>query len=309
MQVIRHVNHDLPPLAVAIGNFDGMHQGHLAVIARMHQHAAEQRALPAVLTFTPHPRRFFMPQTPPFALETMRLRLMRLRTHGVHTAVVARFDAAFAALTPAQFMQEVLARCLNAKAVITGENFAFGARRAGTASLLREWGAQQGVVVDTVPALTLADGSVCSSSAIRHALEHGDMAQAAVMLGRRYAMEGRVVHGDGRGRGLGFATANVRLQPDIKPPLFGVYAVRAHSSDGVHAAVANVGVRPTIGTRLAPQLEVHLFDFAGNLYGQRLRIEFVGHIRAEKKFDSLPALVDQMHRDCLSAKTMLEQQP
>jgi riboflavin kinase/FMN adenylyltransferase len=310
MQLIRQLTpHAVPPSSVAIGNFDGLHLGHQAVMGRMQALAAQLGLAPAVLTFAPHPRKFFAPHSPDFALEPIAERLRHLRHAGVTHVAMPRFNAGFAAQSPAQFLNDVLGEALQARAVITGENFAFGAHRAGNVAQLREWGSAHGIAVETVPPVRLADGTICSSSAIRQLVESGDVARAGVLLGRPYRISGRVVHGDGRGRELGFPTANVTLPRGIKLPAYGVYAVRALCRGVAHNAVANLGLRPTIGAQHQPKLEVHLFDYAGDLYGARMEVQFISHIRPEQKFDSLPTLVNQMHRDCIAAQVVLKAAP
>ncbi len=314
MQLIRRPERHLSPspLAVAIGNFDGLHMGHRAVITEMKSLAARAGLTPTVLTFEPHPRSFFAPHTPPFKLEPLHMKLRRLRAAGVERVVIPRFNADFAALSPEQFLNDVLASQLKAKIVVTGENFAFGAKRAGTSDMLRTWGIAQGVTVETVKPVVMTDGTICSSTAVRQALMAGDMARAQQLLGRPYAIIGPVVHGDKRGAGLGFPTANMNLPPQVKLPAYGVYAVKVqvrHSaaySNKTFDAVANFGLRPTVGHASAPRLEVHLFDFTGNLYGLRLDLCFIARLREEKRFDSLSQLTAQIAIDCIEAKKVLE---
>jgi riboflavin kinase/FMN adenylyltransferase len=314
MQLIRYLDKPLKsPSAVAIGNFDGLHLGHQAVIAQMQALAARHGLVPTVLTFEPHPRAFFTPHTQPFKLESLPMKLRHLREAGVECLAMPRFDAAFAALTPEQFLHEVLGTQLKAKAVITGDNFAFGAKRAGTSDGLRAWGKANGIIIETVEPVVMADGTVCSSTAVRASVSEGNMVRAAQLLGRPYAIAGRVMHGDKRGHGLGFPTANVAVPLHLKLPATGVYAVRArviHSpvyAGKTYDAVANFGLRPTVANTTAPRLEAHLFDFAGDLYGARLEIDFIARLREEKRFDTLAALTAQIAADCVDAKTALRQ--
>lgn len=305
MQLIRTLpTHADAATAVAIGNFDGLHIGHQAVLARMMLAAADAQIVPSVLTFEPHPRAFFAPHAPHFRLKRLADKLRLLRRAGVARVYMPRFNAAFAAHSAEDFLQEILARRMGAKVVVTGEDFAFGKNRGGDAAMLRAWGAAHGVTVITVPGV-MVEGVACSSSAIRHAIGHGDMAVATALLGRAYNLSGRVVHGDGRGAELGFATANVALAPGLKLPAHGVYAVRAVLRGSVHDAVANLGVRPTVAHGAAASLEVHLFDMAGAMYGERMEVQFVQKIRAEQKFDSLAALTAQIAQDCDKAKQIL----
>lgn len=291
--------------AVAIGNFDGLHLGHAAVIDTM-KHAAQQQGLAsAVLTFEPHPRRYFSPDAPMFRIEPVSGKLRRLKEAGVQQVYAPRFGADFAALTAQQFLDRVLKEQLKAKVVVTGENFAFGKGREGNIDTLREWGAKNGVEIITVGAVT-ANGEACSSSAIRQALAAGDMAQARALLGHAYSITGRVVRGAEKGRQLGFPTANIHLAKGMKLPHYGVYAVRVLGyQDKQFDAVANLGIKPTVGSK-HPTLEAHLFDFSGELYGRKLTIVFGLKLRDEKKFESLAQLTHQIAEDCLAAKKALE---
>ncbi len=214
------------------------------------------------------------------------------------------FNAKFAALSATAFLDQVLGQQIGAKVVVTGEDFAFGKDRGGDAAMLRAWGAAHGVNVIHVPAV-MVGGMACSSSAVRHAIGAGDMALAARMLGRSYAISGRVMHGDGRGAQLGFATANIALARDLKLPAHGVYAVRAMLHGKAYEAVANLGVRPTVSQGARPSLEVHLFEAPGMIYGERMEVQFVQKLRDEKKFDSLAALTHQIADDCAAAKIAL----
>lgn len=305
MQLIRALPpHADCPTAVAIGNFDGVHRGHQAVLDAMLQAAQAGGFTPSVLTFEPHPRRVFAPQAAAFRLEPLAMKLCRLRAAGVARVYMPRFTAAFAQITAEAFLDEVLGQSLGARAVVTGENFAFGHGRGGSVALLRQWGTMQDVRIITVPPWMVA-GVPSSSSAIRAALAAGEVAAANAMLGRPYRIAGRVRHGDGRGAGLGFATANLALPPGCKLPAYGVYAVRAHVDGQVLEGVANLGVRPSVHVAAAPNLEVHLFDTDRMLYGQRMEVDFYGHLRGEQKFASLPELRAQIARDCDAAKAAL----
>ena len=305
MQLIRH----LPltpdrPTAVAIGNFDGLHQGHQAVLAAMVAAARDQGAVPSVLTFEPHPRLFFQPGTPVFRLERLRTKLRRLAAAGVARVYMPHFNAAFAGMDADEFLMRILGQSLGAAAVVTGENFAFGRGRAGNSDQLRAWGQAEGVATITVPPVTVG-GVICSSSAIRDSLRLADVGRAGALLGRPYQLDGRVIHGDGRGAGIGFPTANVALPPGLLLPRYGVYAVRTTVGDATYNGVANLGVKPTVSAIAKPGLEVHLFDTNADLYGARMAVEFVAPIRAEQKFDGLPALVAQIGRDGDMARQLL----
>ena len=305
MQLIRHLAAASDrPTSVAIGNFDGLHLGHQAVIGAMVSAAARQKAVPSVLTFEPHPRRFFTPDLPSFRLERLGTKLTRLQAAGVERVYMPRFDRAFAAMSAEEFLEGVLGRSLGAKVVVTGENFVFGKGRSGDVALLRQWGAANEVEILAVP--YVMDGAKAySSSAVRAALAEGDMPHVAQLLGRAYTLSGRVVHGDGRGAGIGFPTANVALPLVLKLPAWGVYAVRVRVDGVPYDGVANLGVKPTLTQNTRPNLEVHLFDCAADLYGTKMEVTFVERIRGEQKFDGLDALVAQIGRDCATARTLL----
>ena len=309
MQLIRQLT-SAPPVsrAVASGNFDGLHVGHQSVIAAMRRAAIMHGAVPSVLTFEPHPRLFFAPTAPVFRLETLATKLRRLGDAGVEQVVMPRFDAAFAALRAEAFLDDVLKKMLNVRAVVVGDNFAFGKNRGGDVAMLRAWGAANGIEIIVVPPVMVA-GAACSSSAIRAAIGAGDVETAATLLGRPYQFAGRVMHGDGRGRTIGFATANLALPGRLKLPAHGVYAVRATVNGTTHDAVANLGVRPTVANVTRPSLEVHLFDFNQTIYGALMQVEFLSKIRDEKKFAGLAELTAQIEQDCIKAKIILASNP
>lgn len=297
------------PMAVAIGNFDGLHRGHQAVITAMVKAAQARDLLPGVLTFEPHPRRFFQPDVAPFRIERLRTKLARLEQAGVARIVMPKFDATFTRITAQDFLDDVLGRRLNAKAVVTGENFAFGHQRQGTSAMLQAWGIQHHVEIITVPPVItppkMGPELVCSSSAARAAIAAGDMTLTARILGRSYMISGRVIHGDGRGATLGFPTANVALPPGLMLPVYGVYAVHASVGDATFKGVANLGIRPTIGGYQQPSLEVHLFDFKQDIYGKTMRVFFVKHLRHEVTFDGMDSLVKQITHDCELARHLM----
>jgi riboflavin kinase/FMN adenylyltransferase len=305
MHLIRRLPEALDrPTAVAIGNFDGLHRGHQAVITAMTRAADAYELMPTVLTFEPHPRRFFKPDVPDFRLERVRAKFARIAQEGVECAVVPRFNAAFASMPADVFMEEVLAHRLNAKAIAVGENFVFGHKRAGDIDLLKRWGSYHDIEIIAVPPVMVGD-NVCSSSAVRTAIAVGDMPQAARLLGRAYMLSGRVVHGEARGRTMGFPTANLALPPGLLLPAYGVYAVYVGVGSANYSGVANFGVRPTIENDGRPTLEVHLFDMHEDLYGQPMRVFMVKQLRAEMKFESKEALIMQIAQDCLQARVAL----
>jgi riboflavin kinase/FMN adenylyltransferase len=292
------------PVALTIGNFDGVHNGHQAMLARLVA-AARARGLTAtVLTFEPHPREFFAPQSAPTRLTNVREKLELLAAHGVDRVHIRRFSAAFAALSPEAFVERMLVGTLAARWVLVGDDFRFGAKRAGDFAFLADAARRHGFDLEAMP--TVSDGGVrVSSSAVREALARGELARAHALLGRAYSISGRVVHGNKLGRALGFATANVQLKHN-RPPLWGIFAVRVH---GIGASprpgVASLGIRPTVHAAGKPVLEVHLFDFTGELYGAHLRVEFLAKLRDEEKYADLDTLKAQIARDCVAARDVL----
>jgi riboflavin kinase/FMN adenylyltransferase len=295
---------ELRGATAALGNFDGVHLGHRAVIEAARD-AAPGRPL-GVVTFAPHPRRFFQPGLPPFELMTPEIRARRLDKLGVDALFLLDFDAALSRMTAEAFCADVLAARFGLGHVAVGSDFCFGAGRKGTAETLREQGARLGFGV-TVAALRAAGGVEISSTAIRAALAEGRPGDAAAMLGHWHRIEGPVLHGDKRGRTLGYPTANMALE-GLMPPRFGVYAVIADVLDGPCAGqfhgVASLGVRPMFALD-RPSFEVHLFDFDGDLYGATLSVALVAWLRPELRFDGLEALVAQMDRDSAEARARL----
>jgi riboflavin kinase/FMN adenylyltransferase len=290
--------------AVAIGNFDGLHLGHRAVIAAMARAAEANGLVPSALTFEPHPRRFFTPGAENFRIERLSDKLRGLVRAGVKDVVMPRFNAAFASMSPEQFLDKVLGQQLNAKAVVTGKNFAFGHKRGGTIQMLRAWGESQGVEIITVPPVRVGS-DICSSSAVRAAIAAGDMTQAATLLGRSHQLRGRVRHGEKRGRTIGFPTANIVPAHGLLLPPYGVYAIRAEVNGTLYDGVANLGIRPTIGSYAQATLEAHLFDFCHEIYGSSISVSLCAFIRPEQTFEGLDALKVQIAKDCETAKTIL----
>jgi riboflavin kinase/FMN adenylyltransferase len=281
----------------AIGNFDGVHRGHQYLI-RM---AMETGRPGAVVTFEPHPRVFFQPDKPFFRLTPEPVKLAIFERLGLAGVFLRRFGKDLASLTAEEFV-DLLHRDLHVSGVVIGHDFHFGRGREGNPARMQELCAARGLDCLVAPAVTEGSEPV-SSSAIRGALEAGDVALANRLLGYRWFARAEVRHGDKRGRELGYPTANMRLPEDCRLH-HGIYAVRAAFGDRLVDGVASFGRRPTFDNG-APLLEVHLFDFAGDLYGQSLDVEFVGWIRDEKRFDGIPALIEQMDRDSAEARRML----
>jgi riboflavin kinase/FMN adenylyltransferase len=301
---------EVPPDArgasVAMGNFDGVHLGHQAVIALARDQAARQGAPLGIVTFEPHPRQHFAPDAPPFRLMNAEARANRLAKLGVKLLYELPFGAALAGMPPEAFARTVLAQGLGVAHVVVGADFRFGRGRAGTAEELRRLGEILGFGV-TRADLVAAEGEEISSTAIREALSEGRPRDAARMLGHWHRIEGAVRDGDKRGRTIGYPTANMSID-DLHPPRFGIYAVKADVLSGPHAGsylgAASVGVRPMFGEN-RPNLETFLFDFSGDLYGAHLSVALVEYLRPEATFSSLEALVAQMDADCARAREIL----
>ncbi|HEV7873636.1 MAG TPA: bifunctional riboflavin kinase/FAD synthetase [Enterovirga sp.] len=288
---------------IAIGNFDGMHRGHRRLIELAREEAGQRGAVSAMLTFDPHPRAFFQPGALLFRLTPEPVKEKVARAFGLDAAFVLRFDAALAATSAEGFVSGLLADKLGASGLVVGDNFHFGRGRQGTPAILAELAVQAGLTCAIVPAVEI-DGEVVSSSRIRAALGDGDIATANRLLGYRWFVQGEVVHGDKRGRDLGFPTANVRLDPACGLR-HGIYAVRITTAPGeVREGVASFGRRPTFDDG-APVLETFVFDFAGDLYGREVEIEFVAWIRGEERFESAKTLVARMQQDAHEARELL----
>jgi len=293
MQVFRHIPATLQQsCALAIGNFDGMHLGHQALLAQLKQSAETFNLEAAVMTFEPHPREFFTPESAPARLCSLREKLEYFAQAGVERVYVCRFNQRFAKVTAEVFMHDILRNSINAQVILVGEDFRFGAKRAGSVSDF----VAEGFNLVSLPQVNLADVRV-SSTRVRSALADGRLDEAAQLLGRGYSISGKVVHGAKRGRQLGFPTANVHMRHE-RPALRGVYAVKL---DGLNA-VANLGVRPTIAGVPKLSLEVHVLDFNQDLYGKHVHVEFLHKIRDEMKFESLDALKAQIANDVKLAR-------
>jgi riboflavin kinase/FMN adenylyltransferase len=290
-------------LAVTVGNFDGVHRGHWAMLERLKAKAAELGVKSCVLTFEPHPREFFAPETAPARLTRLAAKLAVLRDAGVDRVHVARFDAKFAAQTPEEFVQEVLVEKLRCAWLLVGRDFRYGARRSGDFARLEASSLEHGFELEAMPEVKHA-GQRISSSAVREALRSGELEKARDLLGRPYSIAGRVVHGDRLGRELGCATANIRLPH--KPPLSGIFVVETLGVPNAlrtpWPSVASIGVRPTVKEDAVPLLEVHLFGFDGDLYGRRLEVKLLHKLRDEEKFPDLETLKNAIARDAADAR-------
>ncbi|MBX9814239.1 MAG: bifunctional riboflavin kinase/FMN adenylyltransferase [Proteobacteria bacterium SG_bin5] len=288
---------------VALGNFDGFHLGHQAVVGRAIARARAEGRPALVATFDPHPVRHFKPDAPPFRLTTLDQRARLFAEAGAQAMVVFRFDQALAALSAEEFVARRLVELLGAAGVVTGEDFTFGRARGGNVAVLAELGARHGFSVDTVAPVS-AEGEPVSSSRIRALLQAGDPRGAARLLTRPFAIEGVVRHGDKLGRTIGYPTANIALGPYLRPA-YGIYAVRARLADGrVLPGAANLGIRPSFDPP-KELLETFLFDFSGDLYGETIEVALIEYLRPEAKFDDLAALTAQMDADCAEARRRL----
>ncbi|MEO9465369.1 bifunctional riboflavin kinase/FAD synthetase [Sulfitobacter pontiacus] len=288
----------------AIGNFDGVHLGHRSVIDMAR--AALPDAPLGVVTFEPHPREYFAPDAPPFRLMGAEARAHQLQKIGVDKLYELGFDAALSGLSPRAFAQEVIVDGLGLRHVVVGADFRFGKARAGTVDQLQAFGAEMGFGVTIAPLMAKGPDTV-SSTAIRNALTEARPRDAAAMLGHWHRVEGPILHGEKRGRELGYPTANMSID-GLHPPAFGVYAVLVDVLEGPQAGryhgVASLGVRPMFGENKA-NLETFIFDFKGDLYGKHVSVALVDHLRGEEKFDSLEALITQMDADSAQARSIL----
>jgi len=302
-----HVTHGsiapgVGPQALTIGNFDGVHRGHQAMLERTVARARALKLPSCVLTFEPHPREFFSPATAPSRLTRLRDKLELMAAAGVGRVHVARFDARLAALAAERFVEDVVARGLRAAWLLVGRDFRFGAKRAGDFALLERLAGRHGYELEAMPEVALA-GERVSSSAVRAALAAGNLAAAERLLGRPYTMSGRVAHGKKLGRELGFPTANLVLRR--QPPLAGIFVVecRIEGESQWRPAVASVGRRPTVNPSALPLLEVHLLDYSAELYQHHLQVKFLAKLREEQKYDGVPALRAAIGRDAAQART------
>ncbi len=292
--------------SVAIGNFDGVHLGHRAVIEQTRKVAKENGSPLGILTFEPHPREYFAPDAPAFRLMNAEAKLHRLEKLGVEILYQLNFNAALSGLTAEQFASDVISKGLGLKHVVVGADFCFGKGRMGTAATMVELGRKYGFGV-TIAELVSDNGEIFSSTAIRKALSEGRPEDAKRMLGHWHRIDAEVINGDQRGRELGYPTANLSLD-GLHLPKFGVYAVLVDVLDGPHKGryhgAASIGMRPTFGVNI-PNLEVYIFDFSGDIYGAAISVALVAFQRPEEKYDSLEALIKQMDADCVESRRIL----
>jgi riboflavin kinase/FMN adenylyltransferase len=288
---------------LTVGNYDGVHLGHQRMIGVLRQRAAELRCPATVLVFEPSSKEFIDPEGAPPRLTRWREKFLALAGLGVERLVTLRFDDRVRAMTPQCFVDELIVTALGTRHMVVGDDFRYGSNACGTIETLSAAGQARGFGVEQIAPFVL-DSVRVSSTAVRERLERGDCSGAARLLGRRYRMIGRVVRGAELGRTLGFPTVNLRLLRR-KSPLWGVFAVRVYGIESRPLdAVANLGTRPTVDGS-EPLLEAHIFDFAGDLYGLPIEVEFIAKLRDEAKFDSLAAMVEQMKRDAMQARDVL----
>ena len=292
------------PLFLAIGVFDGVHRGHQAVISTSADHARAANGTPVVVTFDPHPEKVLRPQHAPHLLTATQHKIALIRNLGVGHLLIITFDKQFAATEPEDFVQQLVGHSNPLREICVGHEWSFGKNRRGNLELLKKLGAQFNFDVIGVPPVR-SNGEVVSSTSIRQAVEKGDFAKAAAMLGREYTILGTVTHGDNLGKKIGFPTANLSAHSEQFPPN-GVYAAEARIDGELHRGVVNLGVRPTIATGKSERvLEIHLFDFDGDIYGKDIEARFVQYLRPEEKFDSVNDLVAQIRRDVDQAREIL----
>jgi riboflavin kinase/FMN adenylyltransferase len=302
MRILRHLPaRGAGPVALTVGNFDGVHLGHRAMLELLDGAARARRLRSCVMSFEPHPREFFSPDQAPTRLTSLREKLELLAQAGVDQVHVRRFDYDFARITAEEFIRSVLVDGLGVRWLLVGDDFRFGARRQGDVAMLRDAGTRHGFEIVQMESFSV-DGIRVSSTAVRERLARGDLAEAARLLGRPYSISGRVVRGDRLGKQLGFATANVQMKHN-RPPLAGIFVVEVLGlGERPLEGVASLGVRPTVKAGGAPVLEVHLLDFSRNIYGRHLQVHFLHKLRDEEKYADLETLRRQIARDVQDAR-------
>lgn len=293
---------------VAVGAFDGLHRGHQALLAQVRERAQAQGLTPIVVSFEPLPRAFFSKEPVP-RLSSVREKLLGFDAAGVKKALILRFNDELTSMPAEDFVRRVLVGRLATREVWIGGDFRFGHKRGGDVALLETMGVDLGFTTRVMPPVLL-DGARVSATRVRMLLAAGEFSGAAPLLGRPFVIEGKIEYGNQLGRKLGFPTANIHLRERV-PPVQGIFAVRVGLGEGECAwpGVASLGIRPTVNQVPQPLLEVHLFDFEGDLYGQRMAVEFVAKLRDEQKFDGLDALTEQMRRDARAARDVLGMNP
>ena len=290
------------PLFLAIGVFDGMHLGHQAVISTSAEHARSVNGTPVVVTFDPHPEKVLRPQAAPHLLTATQHKISLIRDLGVGHLLIIAFDKQFAATEPEDFVKQLVKHSKPLREICVGHEWSFGKNRRGNLGLLKKLGAQFDFEVVGIPPVTM-NGELVSSTAIRHAVQTGDLRKAAVMLGREYTILGTVVRGDDLGKKIGFPTANLSAHNEQFPPN-GVYFAQAMLDGVIYPGVLNLGYRPTVSSEKDRVLEIHLFDFDRDIYGSDLEVRFVRYLRPEKKFESVDMLARQIALDVKQARDL-----
>jgi riboflavin kinase/FMN adenylyltransferase len=289
------------PVFLAIGVFDGVHRGHQAVISTSADHAGAANGTPVVVTFDPHPEKVLRPEAAPHLLSATQHKIALIRALGVEHLLVITFDKPFAATEPEDFVQKLVAHSKPLREICVGHEWSFGKNRRGNLDLLKRLGANSNFDVVGIPPVKI-NGAVVSSTAIRQAIEKGDLAKAAEMLGREYTILGTVTRGDSLGKKIGFPTANLSAHSEQFPPN-GVYVAEARIDGELHRGVINLGIRPTVSAGKSERvLEIHLFDFNRDIYDRDVEVRFLKFLRPEKKFENLDALVQQIRRDVEQAR-------
>ena len=292
------------PIFLAIGVFDGVHLGHQAVISTSAQHAQAANGTPVVVTFDPHPEKVLRPEKAPHLLTARQHKISLIRALGVRHLLIIAFDKQFAATEPEDFVHELVTHSKPLREICVGHEWSFGKNRRGTLELLGKLGARWNFDVVGIQAVTLRNGEIVSSTAIRQAIDAGDLAKAAQMLGRDYTILGTVVRGDDLGKKLGFPTANLSAHSEQFPPN-GVYFADAILEGKTYPGVVNLGYRPTVSSERSERvLEIHLFDFERDIYGENLEVRFIRYLRPEKRFENVDALVHQIERDVQQAREL-----
>lgn len=309
MQILRSIpelSRVSGPVFLAIGVFDGVHRGHQAVISTSAQHAQSANGTPVVVTFDPHPMKVLRPSEAPHLLTATQHKIKLIRNLGVQHLLIIKFDKAFAAMAPEDFVQQLVTHSKPLHEICVGHEWSFGKDRRGNLVLLSKLGAQFDFEVVGIPAVTLGNGELVSSTAIRHAIEAGDLTKAAEMLGREYTILGTVVRGDDLGKKIGFPTANLSAHSEQFPPN-GVYFAQATLNGIIYPGVVNLGYRPTVSSEKSDRvLEIHLLDFHHDIYGRDVEVRFVRYLRPEQKFENLDALARQIEFDVQQARKLCD---
>lgn len=298
-----------PACALTIGNFDGVHRGHHALLKQLKDGAQERGLVSCVMTFEPHPKEFFSPEQAPPRILNLRDKLAAFADIGIDRVVVEHFNSAFARLTPEEFVSEIIVKQLNAKWILIGDDFCYGAKRAGNFASLKAAGEKLGFEVSSIHTVQ-EDGERISSSALRNALANGNMDQASKLLGRPYGISGHVIHGQKLGRTLGFPTLNLAVANHLhhrKPACSGIFTAQVLGlGDKPLPAVASLGVRPTVEDEGRVLLETHIFDYKGNVYGKIITVELLEKIRDEAKYSDLDTLTKAIASDATHARNYFQ---